>query len=88
MAITLKTAFDERAELGGERVMIIQMMHAHARPRSFRGVCWANTFLSCADAIQTVISSIRVRCISLQCLPLAAELHLLQSIDNLMEIKD
>ena len=50
VAVALKTTLDELPELGSEGFMIVQMMDAESRSRSFAGVSWANAFLRRSDA--------------------------------------
>ena len=50
VAVALEAALDESAELGGEGVVVEEVVDAQAREGGLAGVCWADALLGGSDA--------------------------------------
>ena len=87
MAVALEAALDEAAELGGEGVVVEEVVDAQAGAGGLAGVCWADALLGGADA-ELQGEEARGRECGERSLPRSSEFDLLQSVDDLVEVED
>ena len=87
VAVALEAALNEAAELGGEGVVVEEVVDAQAGAGGLAGVCWADALLGGADA-ELQGEDARGRACGERSLPRSSELDLLQSVDDLVEVED